>query len=372
MLLGLEKRNARKLPLGELTSLTTGTKPPDEILDKNGRFSYVNGGVTPSGLTSESNTSGETIVIPARGSVGRVGFQHEAFWCGPLGYRIESANKGLLSTRYLYHYLKSKEHDIIQLQQSGSIPALNKAQLSKFDVVFPDLQIQNEIVRILDTFTALEAELEAELRARQMQYAYYRFSLVDECNSELDGVRLGEICSVLNGHAFKSEHFNSEKLGLPLIRIRDINTVYSGTYYSGDYDSKYVVNDGDLLVGMDGDFNAIRWNGGLALLNQRVCRLQDFDDQVLPGFVYQFVRHAVKKIQSETAASTVKHLSSKQISDLIVPLPNLSSQRETVALLDLLDSLVNDSVFGLPAEIADRRKQFEHYRDKLLTFKELV
>ena len=100
--------------------------------------------------------------------------------------------------------------------------------------------------------------------------------------------RLGEVLRVQNGYAFNSKLFNPE-LGTPLIRIRDIkNGIRTETNYSGSYDKKYEVNEGDFLIGMDGEFNCFEWKGGVALLNQRVCRLQDFSQKLYSRFFFFF------------------------------------------------------------------------------------
>ena len=354
--------------LGDVATIQTGEKPTEEQFAAGGDFAYLNGGVSPSGFVGEANTPGETIAIPSRGSVGKVAWSSRPFWCGPLSYRIRPMDQIGLSTRFLYFYLKNIEPEIVSLQQSGSIPALNKAQLSRVRIEIPPIDVQNEIVRILDTFLALEVELEAELEARTEQYQYYRDSLLEPKIGEFKRVPLREICAVVNGYAFKSELFNTEDLGLPLIRIRDVNTGISGTYYSGFYEDKYLVQPGDLLIGMDGDFNAIRWPHGQALLNQRVCRLQDFSQETLPGYVFHWVRDAVKAIQRATSASTVKHLSSRQIGDIMIPIPDIEYQRNAVDLLDRLDALVSGPAQGIPEEIAARRRQYEYYRGQLLTF----
>jgi type I restriction enzyme S subunit len=85
---------------------------------------------------------------------------------------------------------------------------------------------------------------------------------------------LSQVCSVLSGFAFKSNYFGDS--GIPLVRIRDVMRGFSETYYSGEYDEQFVVNDNDILIGMDGDFNIAKWAGGEALLNQRVCKIARF------------------------------------------------------------------------------------------------
>lgn len=155
----------------------------------------------------------------------------------------------------------------------------------------------------------------------------------DYTNAKWPMVELGEVCNVLNGYAFKSNFFNDQKNGMPIIRIRDVNSGFSETYYSGEYDEKYVVNDGDLLIGMDGDFVATLWKYGKALLNQRVCRLENFKG-VDKKYIHFLIQKELSAIQETTYAVTVKHISSSQIEKIKVPLPPLEIQEQIVAELD--------------------------------------
>lgn len=250
------------------------------------------------------------------------------------------------------------------------VKRISSQNLGKLCVPVPSHELQIEIANFLDNFTALEAELGAEFGARKSQYEHYLHAHIRECNISGSRVRLGDVCKVLNGFAFKSELFNNDQNGLPLIRIRDVNSGISGTYYSGDFDPNFLVDNGDLLIGMDGEFNAIRWRGGQALLNQRVCRLQEFSESVSIDYISHIVKAALKTIERNTAASTVKHLSSKQIANIELRLPTLDKQREVAQFLSRLDELISDREFGIPAEIETRKKQYEHYRDQLLAFEE--
>jgi len=242
-------------------------------------------------------------------------------------------------------------------------------QLARVRIPVPPLEVQREIVGILEQFTQLEAELEAELEARRRQYEHYKGVLLT-FPKETQWCSVGDICRVFGGAPFKSEYFNDLGDGLPVVRIRDINSGFSGTYYSGPFDEKYRVRNGDILIGMDGDFKTVRWTHGDAVLNQRVSRLQEFDDENDPSFIFFVAREAIKRIQDATQASTVKHLSTKQIAGIRIPRLPLDEQRRRSAAIDKFDALVNDLSFGLPAELAARRKQYEYYRDRLLTFQE--
>jgi type I restriction enzyme S subunit len=149
---------------------------------------------------------------------------------------------------------------------------------------------------------------------------------------------IGDLVEILSGFAFKSERF-ADAGDLPVIRIRDIKRGYSETFYSGEYDDRYVVSDGDLLVGMDGEFNRARWPGGRALLNQRVCKLSPDSKKLSRHYLYHFLPRALKDIEDRTPFATVKHLSSKDIREIEIPLPSLDEQRRIAAILDKADAL---------------------------------
>lgn len=146
-------------------------------------------------------------------------------------------------------------------------------------------------------------------------------------------IALSSVCKVQNGYAFDSKLFHDEEKGLPLIRIRDIKRGYSKTYTEETCASVFNVSDGDMLIGMDGDFNIGEWKGGPALLNQRVCKLVP-SDKVLAKFIFYFIPEALQKINSKTAFSTVKHLSSKQVESIMLPDLSLSDQQSIVEYLD--------------------------------------
>lgn len=146
-------------------------------------------------------------------------------------------------------------------------------------------------------------------------------------------VRLGAVADITNGAPFRSERFNLDGRGLPLIRIRDVKGSTVTTWYEGPWEPAHLVRAGDLLVGMDGDFNAATWQGPAALLNQRVCRLE-----VTPGYDRRFLELVLpgylEAIWKATSSTTVKHLSSKSVADIPLPNPPLDEQRRIVDILE--------------------------------------
>ena len=159
-------------------------------------------------------------------------------------------------------------------------------------------------------------------------------------------VLLGDIATVQNGFAFKSSQFTTDE-GFPIIRIRDVGKDKSETNYVGEYDPAFVVRAGDLLVGMDGDFNCARWRGPDSLLNQRVCRIiltshdyhPKFLDYALPGYL--------KAINDVTSSVTVKHLSSKSIKEIPLPLAPMEVQKRIVAEIEKQFSRLDEAVANL-------------------------
>ncbi len=145
-------------------------------------------------------------------------------------------------------------------------------------------------------------------------------------------MKLGDVMCVLNGYAFDSGAFTQGQ-GFPLIRIRDLKTNAPSVNYSAPYEKLYVVQKDDLLVGMDGEFVCYKWNGPPALLNQRVCKLVPDTSRLDPDFLFYAIGKELKRIEDDTAFTTVKHLSSKQITEIEIPLPPLPEQRRVAGLL---------------------------------------
>lgn len=172
-------------------------------------------------------------------------------------------------------------------------------------------------------------------------------------SSEWPVARLGDLLSVQNGFAFDSSKFNNSLKGVPIIRIRDVNSGFSNTYFDGKFDSKYLVHNGDLLIGMDGDFRSKIWLDGDALLNQRVCRLYDFKN-VKKEYVHYLIQSKLDEIHSSTFAVTVKHLSSKQIEAIEIPLPPLDVQEQIVSELDSYAAIIEGA-----------KKIFENWKPRI-------
>lgn len=163
--------------------------------------------------------------------------------------------------------------------------------------------------------------------------------------------KLADVLDVQNGYAFDSDQF-SDTSGMPLIRIRDLKVgTRTEAYFDGAYDSSYLVGAGDYLIGMDGNFGCFRWQGPSALLNQRVCRLRNFSDQVDPEFIFFGINEHLTEIEANTNYATVKHLSSKQIKSIEMAFPPLNEQHRIVARIKACIERI-DEIEGLRKEAA--------------------
>ena len=147
-----------------------------------------------------------------------------------------------------------------------------------------------------------------------------------------------DICKIQYGYAFDSAKF-SDSEGTPLIRIRDVVRGCSETYTTEECSAEYIVNDGDMLIGMDGEFNIARWKGGKAYLNQRVCKLIP-TEEIDALYLFYFMPKALKAIEEKTPFVTVKHLSAKELNKIVVPIPLMEEQKKIANSLQKVDELI--------------------------------
>lgn len=181
------------------------------------------------------------------------------------------------------------------------------------------------------------------------------------CPNGVEFSRLTTVANILYGYPFNSKLFSEDNTFIPLIRIRDVKPAKASTYYKGDYSLDYVIHKGDILVGMDGNFNLEKWNDCDALLNQRVCKIYSKDETIVSnGFLYHLLGPIFKSIEDELHSGTVIHLSAARINKIDIPVPPIEVQEEIVKILDRFADY--------SAELQARKEQYEYYRNLLLTF----
>ena len=253
--------------------------------------------------------------------------------------------------------------------------------LGEIRIPVPPLEVQREIVRVLDLFQSLEAELEAELEARRRQYAHYRDELVTRSVADPDQwVALGDLGDVFRGRRFVKDDYVAD--GLAAIHYGQIYTHY-GTKANTVLtrvraELKPVLRfaqTGDIVIAEVGETvedvaKAVAWLGEEEVAVHDGCFvLRHKQNPTYLAYCMQIAAFHAEKAQF-VARAKVKRLSFDGVKQLRVPLPSLDVQNRIVQVLDAFDALVNDLSSGLPAELAARRKQYEYYRNKLLTFEE--
>ncbi|MBV9008153.1 MAG: restriction endonuclease subunit S, partial [Verrucomicrobia bacterium] len=159
-------------------------------------------------------------------------------------------------------------------------------------------------------------------------------------------VRLREVATILNGYPFESAKFKQDR-GTPLLRIRDVVRGQTDTFYDDTFDPAFLVQAGELVVGMDGDFNSARWRGEPALLNQRVCKITVDQLRYSPRFLEYVLPGYLAAINAHTPSVTVKHLSSRTVGDIPLPFPSLDEQQRIVAEIEKQFTRLNAGVASL-------------------------
>ena len=248
---------------------------------------------------------------------------------------------------------------------------------SKFLIPLPPVEVQNAIVEILDKFTKLEAELEAELAARRAQYEYYRNSLFENLNGGGSEI-LGNLGKFIRGNGLQKKDLCVS--GNPAIHYGQIYTQYgiwahdTMSYIDeSNYNKLRKAQPGSIIIATtsenDEDLGkAVAWLGNkeVAVSGDSYIYKHSMNPKYVSYFFSTYIFHDQKK--KYITGTKVRRISGGNLAKIKIPLPPLAEQERIVKILDKFDVLVNDISSGLPAEIEARRKQYEYYRDRLLTF----
>ena len=267
-----------------------------------------------------------------------------AFVQGADGLKIMYCNQDALSAKYFYYAVSNfyKKHCNYERHFK---------YLQELQIPLPPLAVQSEIVRILDKFTLYKSELAAELAARLQQYEYYRDQLLT-FDDTVKRVKLGEVATIKNGKGYKDLGNGS----IPVYGSGGIMTYVDTAAY--DKPSVLIPRKGSLsnLFYLETPF----WNVDTifyTIINNEV---------IIPKFLFYLLQNM--HLETLNKAGGVPSLTQEILNRISIPLPPLSEQERIVSILDRFDALCHDIREGLPAEIDLRQKQYEHYRDKLLTF----
>lgn len=340
-----------------------------------------------SNLQSFSVSFGDILIAMSGATTGKIGYYDNediAYLNQRVGKFVPNVN--VLNNRYLFHFLLSKTSELYIMAGGGAQPNLSSNKLmNELYIPLPPLEIQNEIVRILDTFTSHTAELQAELQARKEQYEYYRNKLLtfDENDEGVKWMKLGDLFDFKNGLNKGKEFFGK---GSPIVNFTDVynkRALYKETLKGKvEVDLKetlrYNVHKGDVFFTRTSETpNDIGMSSVMmdevenCVFSGFVLRGRPRTQLLLPKYcAYCFSTNQVRKEIVRNSSYTTRALTSgTNLSKISIPVPPLSEQKRIISILDKFESLVNDLSEGLPAEIAAVQEQYEYYRNKLLTFK---
>ena len=380
-------------PLGEICAIKTGKGITKKDAISDGTYPIISGGKMPMDYIDIYNREANTVTVSRVGAnAGFVSYISERFYLNDKCFSIIPKKDNVLIPRFLYYGLKSQEDNISTLQSQGGVPTINTAKLGNVRLPLPPLPVQKEIVRILDKFTTLEAELKAELDCRKRQYEYYRnrllsFDMLNRGGQKLNNViwlKMGDIAEIYGGLTGKSkvdfgigdayfipyknifDHSAVKLDKLEKVRVdvgeRQHNVKYGDVLFTGSSEtpeevgmSSSVTTEPQSNVYLNSFCFGVRFNEGIELM---------------PEFSKFLFRSPIMRRQIYKTASGVTrfNVSKERFKKILIPIPPLSEQQRIVSILDKFDTLTTSISEGLPKEIELRRKQYEYYRNELLSF----
>lgn len=374
-------------PLGEVVDFTDGYSFKSEDFTDSGNYQVIkitdifdgkiNIGKTyinklPEKLKKKQQLTGGEIVVAMSGSTGKGGYN--TLKNVVVNQRIAILrNTNKIDNGFLKHLLvNSTFEDYCFKNGTGPQNNISKSLMLKYSIPLPPLEIQREIVRILDQFTELSAELSAELTARKKQYEYYRDKLLTHSNGAT-WMTLGDIGNVcMCKRIMKAE--TSREGDVPFFKIGTFGKepdAYISQKKFNEYREKYSFpQKGDVLISAAGTIGrTVVYNGEPAYYqDSNIVWLSNDETKVLNRYLFYYYQLQPWAVST---GGTIARLYNDNISKAKISVPPLKEQHRIVSILDHFDALCNDLTSGLPAEIEARRKQYEYYRDKLLTFPEL-
>ncbi|KUH32350.1 restriction endonuclease subunit S [Escherichia coli] len=377
--------------LGDVTSVLRGKRLTKNLLSAEEKFPVFHGGLEPLGYYNKSNRPANTVMIINVGaSAGTVGYSTVDFWSSDGCFCLE--HNELLNNRFLYFALIGYQSLLKSKVRVAGIPTLDAIVVNKLLIPIPcpenpekSLAIQSAIVRILDKFTALTAELTAELTMRKKQYNYYRDQLLSFDEGNVEWKTLGELGEFIRGKRFTKADYVEN--GVSVIHYGEIYTRYGvaatcalSQVRSDMAESLRYAEHGDVVITDVGETvedvgKAVAWLGSEKVAIHDHCYA--FRHSMNSKFVSYCMQTAsfISEKAKYVARTKVNTLLINGFSKIAIPVPypddpekSLAEQARIVNILDKFETLTSSISEGLPREIELRQKQYEYYRDLLLSF----
>lgn len=349
--------------LAHAVSIERGKRVVREQLDETGLYPVYQNSLTPLGYHSQWNYPAETTFLIVAGAAGEIGYSTCNFWAADDCFPLVCGEN--LSSRYLYHVMLWLQPTILSRVRKASIPRLSRDSIERLTIPVPPLEVQREIVRILDTFTELTAELAAELTAeltaRKQQYAYYRDNLL---TFRIDIIRksLDELCIISAAGDAPKEALSLTKTAeyqIPVIS----NGIGENAFYG--YTDKPKITEPAVTVAARGTIGYAEYRD---YPYYPIIRLLSVIPKNTDVLATKYLYYCLQGKKYNVPSGGIPQLTAPELKKVVIPVPPLPVQQRIANVLDNFDAICSDLNIGLPAEIEARKKQYEYYRDKLLSF----
>lgn len=355
--------------LGEVCEVLRGKRLTKSQLNETDGYPVLHGGSTPMGYYTEFNRKANTTVVVNTGNAGSVFFYDKEFWSSDACFSLYP-NKEIID-KYLYLYVYGCERILKGKIRAGAMPTIDANAVESLIIPIPSLQEQERIVGILDIFTASIDNLKAQIEQRRKQYEHYRDQLLDlEEKEGVEKKKLGEVCSVFDGTHQTPKYTES---GVKFVSVENIGNIYASNKYisNEDFELKYKTKPqyNDVLMTRIGDV------GTCAVVNKNepiafyvsLALLRPNNNIIYSKFVKYILESKKGKIElrKRTLLTAVPlKINLGDVGKVLIPLPSLQEQERIVGILDTFEA----SIKNLEAQLEQRQKQYEYYREKLLTF----
>ena len=362
--------------LGEISTVQRGKRLTKNLLSDNEVYPVYHGGIEPLGYFKDFNRLENTVmVINVGASAGSVGFSNQKFWSSDGCFCI-SHNK-FINNKYLYFFLLGKEHYLRSQVRYAGIPTLDSTAIEKILIPIPPLSEQNRIVGILDTFTESIENLKKQITERKKQYDHYRDQLLDlEGKPEKDVKQFGEICEMIKGNCVQKTDFVDEGIGC--IHYGQIYTHYgSFTYTTNKFVSKEVfdkakkASKGDIVMtdtseNVEDICKSVAYLGeeDIAVSNHALIIKHRQNPKFLSYTTY--TKSFFNQKRKYAYGVKVTGIKPDHLARFLIYLPSIEEQNHIVSILDTFEA----SIANLEQQLSLRQKQYEYYRNMLLTFDE--
>ena len=371
--------------IGEICRIYAGGDAPKSRMSKEKSEQYtvpiISNGVGKNaiyGYTDEAKVTETAVTVAARGTIGYAEYRDYPYYPIIRLITLIPIATDELNPKYLYYCLQGRQYSV----PITGIPQLTAPMIRQVEIPIPKLEIQKKIVHVLDNFDAICSDLNiglpAEIEARQKQYEYYRDALLSfNCSHSVNVEReLNKLLQYVFGYV--------------MMPLSEVATCFRGEYITkkstkpgnvpvilGGQEPAYFIHEsnhvGEIVVVARSGASA----GFVSYWNEAVFITDGFgyeadEELMLPKYLFYTLKNKEKQLNAMKRGAGVPHVSGENLASILLSVPTLEQQKKIISILDRFETLCNDMTAGLPAEIEARQKQYEYYRDRLLSFPKLT